>query len=90
MCVNVVFANGTAPPGLTLPSGHGLESVQVVLPSECPTRNLLSVGAGQVMGTATWTPLGNPSTADVDLVVGLPTYDEALIARNVDVTGACL
>jgi hypothetical protein len=89
-CVNVVFSNGTAPAGLTLPTGYGLESVSVVLPSECPTRRLPSAGAGPVTGTATWAPLGNPSTADVDVVVTLPGNDEALIASGVDVNGGCL
>ena len=59
------------------------------LPSECPTRNALTAGAGPVMGTATWTASGGPSTADVDLLVTLPGNDEALIARNVDVSPAC-
>ena len=39
MCVNVVFVEpGTAPTGLTLPSGYGLESVSVGPASACPTR----------------------------------------------------
>ena len=90
LCVNVVFvAPRTPSAGLTLPSNYGLESVGVVLPSECPTRNVPSAAADSVMGTAAWTNSASPSTADVDLVVTLPGNDEALIARNVDISPAC-
>jgi hypothetical protein len=90
ICVNVVFVGpGTPPAGLTLPSSYGLESVSVGAASACPTRQVLSTGAGPVTGTATWAPSGSPATADVDLLVTLPGNDEALIARNVDVSPAC-
>ena len=89
-CVNVVFVGpGTAPPGLTLPNNYGVESVSVGAASACPTRQVLSTGAGPVTGTATWMNLGNPTSADVDLVVTLPGNDEALIARGIDVSPAC-
>ena len=44
LCVNVVFGQGPAPAGLTLPTSYGLESVSVGTASACPTRSVLVDG----------------------------------------------
>jgi hypothetical protein len=92
LCVNVVFGSGQAPAGLTLPIGFGLESASAGPASACPTLGVLATGGGPVTGTvvSTSNPQVVPSTLDVDILVTLPGNDEALNARDVDVTGSCL
>jgi hypothetical protein len=92
LCVNVVFANGTTPtPGLMLPTFYRLESASVGTASQCPVRDVLATVGGPVTGSATWSgPTDPPDTVStLDIRVTLPGNDEALIARDIDITTFC-
>ena len=94
ICVNVVLIDGTtpAPAGLTLPPSFTLDSATVGPASACPTMARLPTVGGPVTGSVVSTSPGTslPSTVDVDIHVTLPGNDEAIIARGVNVAGACL
>ena len=90
LCVNVVLvAPATAPAGLTLPPNYGVERVTVGTASQCPTNAVIGTPAGPVTGTVELTTSGSGISANADVIVQTPGLDEAIIIRNLDVTGGC-
>ena len=90
LCVNVAFVSpGTAPAGLSLPPNWGVERVTVGTAAQCPTNALVGTQAGPVTGTVELVTSGSPMSANADVIVETPGLDEAIIVRNLDVTGGC-
>jgi hypothetical protein len=91
LCVNVAFvAPATAPAGLSLPPNYGVERVTVGTASQCPTNAVIGTPAGPVTGTVELMTSGSTASANADVIVQTPGVDEAIIVRNLNVTGGCL
>jgi hypothetical protein len=100
LCLNVVLSSpGTAPSGLSLPSGLGLESATAAPAASCPSRNSFGTRASQVSGVvdtaAGGGPAGYPSRVNVAITVTFPAIDggapptETLSTQNLDVQSPC-
>ena len=88
----MLVAPSTPTSGLTLPANYGLQSASVGPASACPTFALQPTQGGPVTGRVedlTTVPT-IPAAVNVDLVVTLPGFDEAIITSNLDVSGACI
>ena len=90
LCVNVAFVQpGTAPAGLSLPPNTGVERVTVGTASQCPTNAIIGTPAGPVTGTVELMTSGSAMSANADVIVQTAGLDEAIIIRNLDVSGGC-
>jgi hypothetical protein len=63
--------------------------VTVGTASQCPTNAAVGTPAGPVTGTVELMTSGSTASANADVIVATAGVDEAIIIRNLDVSGGC-